>query len=337
MKDVDEILKTAVERTEQRAAKQRLKAESRQLVKKQKFLTQWDIHLLMLPAMLCMLIFMYVPMYGVIIAFKDYIIGTGPGQGIFGSPWVGFKHFEVMFKDPDLIRSLKNSVGMSLWRILLLFPAPIILALMFNEIKNSGLKRVYQTISYFPYFLSWAIVCSMVQLWLSPSQGWVNALLVNTGLFRAPIDFLSEENWFWPITLILETWKGVGFSTIMFLAAISGIEQEQYEAAVIDGASRLQKIRYITWPSMTGTVSVLFILQIPGIIGGNFDISYLLGNDLNAEKSEILQTLVYNSGMKNMKYSYATAVGLVISAVSLLLLLGGNMLIRKVTKRGIFG
>ena len=298
---------------------------------------QWDLHLLALPAVLVTLVFAYLPMYGVIIAFKDYIAGTGAGQGVLGSPWADplWKHFIRMFEDPFFWRSLKNSVGISLIRIAVLFPAPIILALMFNEIGNSKLKRTYQTISYFPYFIAWPVVCTMVQLWCSPSLGWVNPLLLNLGAISRPITFLSEPGYFWAITIILEFWKGIGFSTIIFLAALSGIDPEQYEAAVIDGASRIQKIRYITWPGITGTVSILFIFQIPGIIGGNFDVSFLLKNAATAEKADILQTYIYEMGMQKGRFSYATAMGLIISIVSLILLLSGNALIKKLTKRGL--
>ena len=302
------------------------------VTRKQSLRRQWDLHLLALPAVLTMLVFAYFPMYGIIIAFQNY----RPHLGIFGSEWVGFKHFVDLFTDSQFLRSLKNSVGMSIFRILILFPVPILLALMFNEIRQPKVKRVYQTISYFPYFISWAIVCTMVQMWLSPSQGWVNPLLQALGLIDSPINFLSQSEWFWTVTLVLEFWKNTGFSTIIFLAAISSVDQEQYEAATIDGASRFKKIRYITWPAIAGTVSLLFILQVPGIIGGNFDVSYMLGNPSNAEKSQILQTLVYQKGLKDMEYSYATAAGLVTSITSMLLLLGGNGLVKLITKRGLF-
>lgn len=305
---------------------------------KRRFRNQWDLHLLLLPAVLVTLLFSYFPMYGVIISLKDYVAGVGPGQGVFGSPWADplWKHFIRMFKDPFFLRALKNSVGISFFRILILFPAPIFLALMFNELRNQKIKRIYQTISYFPYFITWPIVVTMVQLWLSPTLGWVNPLLQNLGIISSPITFLSEPRYFWTITLVLEFWKGIGFSTIVFLAAISGIDPQQYEAAVIDGASRIQKIRYITWPGISGTVSILFILQIPGIIGGNFDVSYLLNNPAIAEKADILQTYVYEMGMQKGRFSYATAMGLVISFVSLILLISGNRIVKGITRKGLF-
>ena len=300
--------------------------------RKPKFRSQWELHALMLPAMIVVLIFSYFPMYGIVLAFKQY----NPRLGVLGSEWVGFKHFYRLFKDPFFMRSLINSVGMSFFRIFLLFPLPIFLALMFNEIRNTAVKRVYQTVSYFPYFISWAVVCTMLQLWLSPSVGWVNPFLMKLGIIDKPITFLSEEEYFWPITLIAECWKNIGFNTIIFLAAISGVDQEQYEAATIDGASRIKKIRYITWPAIAGTVSLLFILQIPGIIGGNFDVSYLLGNPSNAERSDILQTLIYRKGMQELDYGYSTAASLVTSITSLILLVTGNKIVKAITKRGMF-
>lgn len=300
--------------------------------RKPKFSAQWELHALMLPAMIVILIFSYFPMYGIILAFKEY----NPRLGVLGSEWVQFKHFIRLFEDPFFERSLWNSVGMSFFRIFLLFPLPIFLALMFNEIRNSKIKRVYQTVSYFPYFISWAVVCTMLQLWLSPSVGWVNPLLQGLGVIDKDITFLSEDEYFWPITLISECWKNIGFNTIIFLAAIASVDQEQYEAATIDGASRFKKICYITWPAISGTVTLLFILQIPGIIGGNFDISYLLGNAGNAEASDILQTLIYRKGMQELDYGYSTAASLVTSITSLLLLIGGNKIVKAVTKRGMF-
>lgn len=286
----------------------------------------------MIPALIIVLIFSYFPMYGIILAFKQY----NPRLGVFGSKWVGFKHFTRLFEDPFFMRSLINSVGMSAIRIFLLFPLPIVLALMFNEIRHSGIKRVYQTVSYFPYFISWAVVCTMLQMWLSPSIGWVNPLLQALGIIDTSITFLSEEDYFWGITLIAECWKNIGFNTIIFLAAISSVDQEQYEAATIDGASRIKKIRYITWPAIAGTVSLLFILSIPGIIGGNFDVSYLLGNPSNAERSDILQTLIYRKGMQELDYGYSTAASLVTSITSLILLISGNKIVKAITKRGMF-
>lgn len=286
-----------------------------------------QLHLMVLPALICLLLFAYLPMYGIVIAFKDF----GLRKGIMQSPWVGLKHFEIIFKDAFFYRSLFNTVCMSLLRLLIVFPAPIILALMFNEVRGQRTKRILQTISYFPYFVSWAVVCAMVPIWLSPQTGWVNGLLLSLGLIEKPIVFLAEQNMFYGMTLLLELWKGTGFSAIIYIAAISGIDQEQYEAATIDGASRLKKIRYITLPNIAGTVSLLFILQLSGIVAGNFDVSYLLGNASNASRSMILQSYTYTIGIAQGRFSYATAIGLLTSIVSTVFLILGNKLVKKLT------
>ncbi len=290
--------------------------------------TQWDLQLMVLPAILCLLIFSYLPMYGVIIAFKDYNFRSG----IWDSVWVGLKHVKGIVSDPFVHRALFNSVGLSLLRLVLVFPAPIFLALLFNEVRMTRLKSVFQTISYFPYFVSWAVVCAMVPVWTSPRTGWVNALAVSLGFIKEPITILANADLFWGMTLILELWKGMGFSAIIYIAAISGIDQEQYEAATIDGASRLQKILHITLPSIAGTVSLLFILQISGIMSGNFDVSYLLGNASNSSRSMILQSYTYTMGIMQGRFSYATAIGLLTSIVSMIFLILGNFSVKKITK-----
>jgi putative aldouronate transport system permease protein len=195
-----------------------------------------------------------------------------------------------------------------------------------------GMKKIFQTISYFPFFVSWAIVCALTPVWMATDTGWVNNLLVGLHIIEQPVPFLARANSFYAITLILELWKGTGYSAIIYLAAIAAIDQEQYEAATIDGANRFQKISYITLPAIMGTVSMLFILQISGILGGNFDVSYLLGNSANLSKSQILQTYTYEMGLMRGRFSYATAVGLMLSVVALIFLIGGNSLIKKLSK-----
>jgi putative aldouronate transport system permease protein len=285
------------------------------------------------PAIVCLVIFCYLPMYGVIIAFKEYVIR----QGIWGSPWVGLKQFVSIVTDPFVHRALKNTIILSLLRMVILFPAPIVLALLFNEMRFPTLKRIFQTISDFPFFISWAIVCALTPVWLATDTGWVNHLFVALHIIKEPIPFLARANMFYGITLILELWKGMGYSAIIYLAAIATIDQEQYEAATIDGATRFQKIHYITIPAIMGTVTMLFILQISGILGGNFDVSYLLANSANVSRAQILQTYTYEMGLMKGRFSYATAVGLMLSVVALGFLIGGNWLIKKLSKtEGLF-
>lgn len=296
------------------------------------FLKQLDLQLLVLPGIILLLVFAYYPMYGLQIAFKDFSFT----KGFFGSNWVGLKYFNEIIKDPIMMRALYNTVAMSFLRLILLFPAPIIFALALNELKDGYFKRVIQTISYFPYFIAWAIVAMMVQQWLSTDSGFINAILVNTGLLKEPFLFLGSAKAFWWITIVLEFWKGLGFSTIIYLAAISGVEQEQYESATIDGARRFDKIWFITLPSILGTIMILFILSVSQIINGNFDISFLLSNDMNAVRSEILQTYTYKVGIAMGRYSYGTAVGLASSLVSMILLVICNNTVSRLTGESLF-
>lgn len=310
-----------------------LRVQAKDLRSRNSLGNHWQLHLMVLPALICLLLFCYLPMSGIIVAFKDYSVR----KGILGSPWAGLKHFESILTDPFIFRALKNTVIMSLLRLVIVFPAPIILALMFNEMRGNRLRKTFQTISYFPYFVSWVVVCAMVPIWLSTQGGWVNAFLQWLGVIDEPIVFLADGEKFYWITIILELWKGTGFSAIIYIAAISGIEQEQYEAATIDGASRFQKMRYITLPSLAGTISLMFILQLSGMINGNFDVSYLLGNSSNSSHSMILQSYTYSVGIAQGRFSYATAVGLITGVVSTILLLAGNKIVKKATKtQGLF-
>jgi putative aldouronate transport system permease protein len=222
-----------------------------------------------------------------------------------------------------------------------MFPLPIILALMINEISSRRYKKVTQTISYLPYFISWAIVATMALNWLSPSTGFINRFLVAIGILPTPVLFLGEAKAFWWISALLEVWKNTGWGSIIYLAAISGIDQEMYEAALIDGATRLQRICYVTLPSITGTIMILLILNIGGLLSGgtgssNFQISYLLGNPLNLERSEIIDTYVLKVGISLGRFSYASAVGLLNSVVSLILLISANAISKKATNESFF-
>lgn len=295
------------------------------------------LHLMALPALIWLVIFCYVPMFGLQIAFKDYMFN----KGILFSPWVGFKHFLDFFVDPYIGNVLYNTIGISLLKVLLLFPAPVLLALMLNEIGNMPYKRITQTISYFPYFISWVIVALMAQTWLSPSGGFVNGILVSLGILDEPYLFLGKPEAFWWVNLGLEIWKNTGWGTIIYLAAIAGIDESLYEAAEIDGARKLQKILHITIPSIMGTIMIMFILNIGymlsgGLYASNFQVSYLLGNPLNLPRSEILDTYILKVGISLGRQSYATAVGLLSSVVSFLLLLGANKASKKMTGESFF-
>jgi putative aldouronate transport system permease protein len=290
------------------------------------------LHLMALPALASLVLFRYMPMYGLQVAFRDFMFN----KGMLFSPWVGLKHFRDFLIDPYIRDVLVNTMGISLLKVFLMFPVPIILALMLNEVRSAAFKRVTQTISYFPYFISWVVVALMARNWLSPSGGLVNDLLMGAGILSKPFLFLGEPKAFWWIALVLEIWKNTGWGSIIYLAAMAGIDPELYEAADMDGARRLRKMASITLPSIMGTVMILFILNIGymlsgGLYGSNFEQSYLLGNPLNLPRSEILDTYILKIGVALGRYSYATAVGLLQGVVSFLLLLAANTGSRRLT------
>ena len=295
------------------------------------------LHLMILPVILWLVIFCYIPMFGVQIAFKDFMFN----KGILHSPWVGLNQFKDFFVDSNIPNIIVNTLGISLMKVFLIFPIPILLALLLNEISNYYFKRISQTISYFPYFISWAVISLMTANWLSPSTGFVNKFLVVTGILEKPYLFLGDPDAFWWISLVLEIWKCSGWGSIIYIAAIASIDQEMYEASIIDGANRFQRILKITLPSIKGTVMIMMILNIGSMLSGglyasNFQISYLLGNPLNLPKSEIIDTYILKVGISLGRYSYAAAVGLLSSVVSLILLVGANFISKKVTEESFF-
>lgn len=298
---------------------------------------QRSLQLMALPAVAFLLVFKYAPMFGLQIAFRDYRFN----MGMLGSPWVGLRHFRDFFTDPYIVPVLVNTLGISLLKVFLMFPTPIILALMLTEIRHRGFKRVVQTISYFPYFISWVVVALMARAWLSPTGGFVNDLLVRLGIMESPYLFLGEPEAFWWLALLLETWKNIGWGSIIYLASISGIDPNLYEAAEIDGARRFAKIRHITIPSIMGTIAIMFILNFGymfagGLYASNFEQSYLLGNPLNLPRSEILDTYILKTGVALGRHSYATAVGMLQAVVSFVLLLTANGMSKRTTGQGLF-
>lgn len=296
-----------------------------------KLIDQKYLHLMVLPALITLFIFSYIPIYGIQIAFKEYMFN----KGILDSPFVGLKHFIEFFKDPNIVPVIVNTLGISILKVVFVFPVPIVLALMLNEIKNVRFKKVTQTVSYFPYFISWVIIAVMAQTWFA-SNGFVNDLLISLGIIKERYLFLGEPSAFWILSLFLEIWKNAGWGSIIYLAAIAGVDQEMYEAADLDGASRLQKITAITLPSIKSTIIIMFILNIGsmlsgGLYGSNFQVSYLLGNPLNKPASEILDTYVLKVGIGLGRYSYSTAVSVLSSLVSFILLISANTISKKVS------
>ncbi|WP_242985399.1 ABC transporter permease [Vallitalea okinawensis] len=296
-----------------------------------KIKVQRTLLLMVLPGVLWMIIFNYLPMYGIIIAFKEFKIY----QSMFEAPWVGFYHFIEFFKDEDFFLVMKNTLGMSFLKLLIGFPLPIAFAVLLNELKLSRFKKNIQTISYLPHFLSWVVLGGIMITWTSEA-GLVNEVLLGIGIIQKPIAFLGDPKYFWGIAIASDIWKEIGWNAIIYLAAIAAIDVSMYEAAVIDGANRFQKIKYITLPSIAPTIAMLFILAVSGVLNSNFDQVFVLNNPLNSNASEVLDLYVYRTGIRAARYSYATAIGLFKSVVAFALLFTANKVTRRLTGNSLF-
>ena len=271
------------------------------------------------------IIFNYFPMYGIQIAFKKFVIA----RGITGSPWVGLKHFTKLFNDPAFYSVLRNTLRLSFLGLVINFPFAIIFALLLNEIGNAKFKRISQTITYMPHFLSWVVVGNFVFQLLSPSNGVVNAILLKLGVIDKPIYFVIQESVFTPMYIISTLWKEVGWGSIIYLATIAGIDPSLYEAAVIDGAGRFQKVLHVTIPAILPTVSTLFILQIGSIMNVGFDPIFNLYTEGTYSVADVISTFVYRRGLVEAKYDYTTAIGLFQNLIGFALVLFGNFIAKK--------
>ncbi|MBP1989470.1 ABC transporter permease [Paenibacillus eucommiae] len=290
-------------------------------------------YLLILPGIVYFLLFHYVPLYGIIIAFKDISPFDG-FQGIITGEWVGLKHFRNFVSSFYFWDILKNTVVISLYRIVFGFPAPILLALLLNEVRNVLFKRTVQTISYLPHFISMVVVAGLVTTLLSTDGGLVNALLQKLGM--KSIFFLGDTNYFRSVLVVSGIWKEVGWSTIIYLAAISGIDTQQYEAAVMDGAGRLKQVWHITLPGMMFIIVLMFIFAVGGLLDAGFEQIFLLYSSPVYKVADIIDTYVYRKGIGELQYSFAAAVSLFKSVIALLLLLGANYLAKKLHQDGIW-
>lgn len=297
---------------------------------------QWELQSMALPSLAFLFLFSYIPMYGVLMAFQDYDLFLG----MRNSPWVGFKHFLEFFRSRDFWTIMRNTLSISILKLAFGFTAPILMALMINEVQHSGIKRVIQTISYLPHFVSWVIVSGMVMSLLSVDNGSINVLLVGLGIIDEPRNWLSDRGAFWPILVAANVWKDMGFGSIIYLAAIAGINPELYEAASIDGASRLRQIFVITLPSIAPQIIILFILALGKILEAGFDdILLLTNNGQNAilrPVSEVIGTYIFRVGIENQRFSYATAAGLFRSVIDAGMLVGANRAARKLTETSLW-
>ncbi len=279
---------------------------------------------MLLPGLLFLFIFNYLPMFGIVIAFENLNFV----KGILGSQWVGLANFKELFMNsPSFWNALKNTLLLSLYLILFSFPAPIILAMMLNEVAHERFKKLMQTVYYLPYFVSWVVVCSIIINFLSPSTGLVNYIIKQFG--GEPIAFLQDPKYFRTILVLSDIWKEAGYGTIIYLAAITGIDQSLYEAAHIDGAGRFQSVWHITLPGIMNTVVVMLILRMGSIMSSGFDRVYLLYSPLTYKTSDVLETFTYRIGIEKGMYSFSAAAGLFSSVVSFVLVLIANTTSKK--------
>jgi putative aldouronate transport system permease protein len=287
-----------------------------------------------------MLVFNYLPMYGLLVAFKkNFRITETLFSGKFlASAWAdhgGFQHFIAFVQDPEFPGILMNTLGISVLKLLIGFPLPIIFALFLNELRSPLFKKTVQTISYLPHFLSWVVLGGILSTWLSDT-GFINELLVSLRLVKAGTTFLAYPQYFWGIVIISDIWKELGWSAIIYLAAIAGIDQDMYEAAELDGAGRLRRMWSITLPCISGTITVLFILAVGGLLNSNFDQILVLWNPLNSPRSTVIDIYTFNVAMMNMRFSYATAIGFFKSVVAFFLLFAANQVTKKTSEVSLF-
>jgi putative aldouronate transport system permease protein len=292
---------------------------------------QWDLQVMALLGVAWMALFCYVPMYGIVIAFKNYNIL----KPVWAAPWAGLEHFREFVTDGSFFRVMRNTLGINGLRLLIGFPLPIVFALLLNEVLWPGTKRVVQTISYLPHFVSWVILGGLMINWLS-DVGLFNAIPMKLGLIKEPIFYLAEPRYFWWIAVISDTWKELGWSAIIYLAAITSVDPELYEAATMDGAGRLRKVLSITLPGITGAIAIMFVLTVSYLMNSNFDQIFVLKNQLNIPASDVIDIYVYRMGIQAGRFSYSTAIGLSKSVIALGLLFLSNRVARHLTGPSIF-
>lgn len=295
-----------------------------------RFKASLPLYILAFPSVILLILFAYIPMGGIVIAFKDYV----PALGIMGSPWVGFKHFRQFFNSYQFSITITNTVKISLYSILVGFPLPILLALMVNQMRNGRFKKVFQVVTYLPHFISTMVICGMIIMFLSPSSGMIGNLLARFNIDMP--NLLASPDRFADIYVWSDVWQHIGWDSIIYLAALTAIDPTYYEAATIDGASTFQKIRHIDIPLILPTAMTLLILRIGGLLNVGFEKAFLLQNPLNLAGSEIISTYVYKMGLQSMQYSLSTAIGLFNTVINLGLLLFFNWFSKKTTETGLF-
>ena len=302
----------------------------------------WDqryLMVLVLPVVLWMVIFNYIPMLGLVISFKEYNPYLGPLDGFLKSPWVGMDNFVEAFSDKYFLYSLWNTVCYSVLNLAIGFPFPIVFALLLNEIINTRFKKFAQTVSYLPHFISWVFVVGFIYIIFAVDGGLVNGILVKLHIISEPVPFLATPQYIPPLIILTNVWKSFGWNSIIYIAAITSIDPTMYEAATVDGAKRFAKIWYITLPSIKPTIVILLIFSIGGLISANFGLfeqMYLMSNSMIQDVTEIVDTYTYRMGIVLSRYSYATAVGLFRSVAAVILLSGANFFSKKMTGESLY-
>lgn len=278
---------------------------------------------MLIPGFLFFLVFCYGPMYGLLIAFQDYY----PLKGISGSAFVGLKHFRALFTDPFFVSVLKNTLIISFYKLVICFPAPIVLCLALNEIRHLRFKKLAQSVSYLPHFISWVVVSGIIIEFLSPSRGPINILLQNLGM--EPVFFIAEPKYFRGVLVLSDMWKSIGWGSIIYLAAVTSVDPALYEAAQMDGAGRMKKILYVTLPALAPIITVMFIMESGKILNDSFEQVYNFLTPSTYGVGDVISTFVYRMGIQKMQYSFTTAVDLFKNGISFLLVLVTNYIARR--------
>jgi putative aldouronate transport system permease protein len=290
----------------------------------------WALYLMILPVIAYYIIFAYIPMSGVVLAFKDFKVKLG----IFGSPWAGLKHFERFFGGYNFWLLLRNTVGISLYTLLVGFPIPILFALLLNYLKQERLRKTLQMVSYAPYFISTVVICGMIAIFMDANTGIFNQIIA--GLGGTPVDFLSNPRYFKSIYVWSGVWQGMGYSSIIYISALAGVDPSLHEAAIMDGATKIQRIRHIDLPGIKSTIVMLLIMQMGSLMNVGFEKVFLLQNDLNMQASDVINTYVYRVGLIQNNYSYSTAVGLFNSVINMALVIAANQLSKRLTEESLW-
>ena len=290
----------------------------------------WILYVMIAPVAVYYIVFAYTPMYGILLAFKNYKVKLG----ILGSPWVGLDHFQRFFSAYNFKQLIGNTVGISVYSLIIGFPIPIVFALMLNYLTHHKLKQIVQMVSYAPYFISTVVICGMITIFMAPDTGILNVLRGFFGL--ESVNFLARPEWFKSIYVWTGVWQGMGWSSIIYISALAGVDYEMHEAAIVDGATKIQRMIHVDLPSIKPTILMLLILQMGSIMNVGFEKVYLLQNTLNKSAASVIATYVYEVGLINSDYGYSTAVGLFNSLINLALVVAANQLSKRFAGESLF-